>query len=385
MERETFQSRLGFLLLSAGCAIGIGNVWKFPYMVGNNGGGIFVLFYLLFLAIMGVPILSMELAIGRGSKKSTVRAYGELEKKGQKWHIHGYVALIGNYLLMMFYTVVAGWMLYYFYSFLTGKFSGLKGDAVTGKFNEMLSSPSILVITMLLITIAGFLICSVGLQNGVERVTKVMMIVLMVVMIFLAVYSFTMPGAKEGLKFYLVPDKQQIEQVGLFHIITSAMSQAFFTLSLGIGAMLIFGSFFFLFLFFAALSTIIAVFENIMCCFSEIFGVSRKQSAIINCILIILGSLPCALGYNVWSGFQPLGAGSTVLDLEDFIVSNLLLPVGSLIYLLFCTSKWGWGFKNYQAEASKGDGLKVPDWMRLYLTYILPLLLLVLIVQGLIG
>ena len=433
MERETFQSRLGFLLLSAGCAIGIGNV-------GNNGGGIFVLFYLLFLAIMGVPILSMELAIGRGSKKSTVRAYGELEKKGQKWHIHGYVALIGNYLLMMFYTVVAGWMLYYFYSFLTGK------------FNEMLSSPSILVITMLLITIAGFLICSVGLQNGVERVTKVMMIVLMVVMIFLAVYSFTMPGAKEGLKFYLVPDKQQIEQVGLFHIITSAMSQAFFTLSLGIGAMLIFGSylnggksllgeainiavldtfvaitagliifpacfsyhvqpdsgpklifmtlphiftsmkggrifgsFFFLFLFFAALSTIIAVFENIMCCFSEIFGVSRKQSAVINCILIILGSLPCALGYNVWSGFQPLGAGSTVLDLEDFIVSNLLLPVGSLIYLLFCTSKWGWGFKNYQAEASKGDGLKVPDWMRLYLTYILPLLLLVLIVQGLIG
>ena len=308
------------------------------------------------------------------------------------------------------------------------------------------------IITMLLITIAGFLICSVGLQNGVERVTKVMMIVLMVVMIFLAVYSFTMPGAKEGLKFYLVPDKQQIEQVGLFHIITSAMSQAFFTLSLGIGAMLIFGSylnggksllgeavniavldtfvaitagliifpacfsyhvqpdsgpklifmtlphiftsmkggrifgsFFFLFLFFAALSTIIAVFENIMCCFSEIFGVSRKQSAVINCILIILGSLPCALGYNVWSGFQPLGAGSTVLDLEDFIVSNLLLPVGSLIYLLFCTSKWGWGFKNYQAEASKGDGLKVPDWMRLYLTYILPLLLLVLIVQGLIG
>lgn len=218
MERETFQSRLGFLLLSAGCAIGIGNVWKFPYMVGNNGGGIFVLFYLLFLAIMGVPILSMELAIGRGSKKSTVRAYGELEKKGQKWHIHGYVALIGNYLLMMFYTVVAGWMLYYFYSFLIGKFSGLTGDAVTGKFNEMLSSPSILVITMLIITIAGFLICSVGLQNGVERVTKVMMIVLMVIMIFLAVYSFTMPGAKEGLKFYLVPDMQQIEQVGLFHM-----------------------------------------------------------------------------------------------------------------------------------------------------------------------
>ena len=427
MERETFQSRLGFLLLSAGCAIGIGNVWKFPYMVGNNGGGIFVLFYLLFLAIMGVPILSMELAIGRGSKKSTVRAYGELEKKGQKWHIHGYVALIGNYLLMMFYTVVAGWMLYYFYNFLTGKFSGLTGDVVTGKFNEMLSSPSILVITMLIITIAGFLICSVGLQNGVERVTKVMMIVLMVIMIFLAVYSFTMPGVKEGLKFYLVPDMQQIEQVGLFHI-TNAMSQAFFTLSLGIGAMLIFGSYLNggksllgEAVSIAALDTFVAITAGLIifpACFSynvqpdsgpklifmtlphiftsmkggRIFGsffflflFFAALSTIINCILVILGSLPCALGYNVWSGFQPLGAGSTVLDLEDFIVSNLLLPVGSLIYLLFCTSKWGWGFKNYQAEANKGGGLKVPDWVRVYLSYILPLLLLVLIVQGLIG
>ena len=238
MERETFQSRLGFLLLSAGCAIGIGNVWKFPYMVGNNGGGIFVLFYLIFLAIMGVPVLSMELAIGRGSKKSTVRAYGELEKKGQKWHIHGYVALIGNYLLMMFYTVVAGWMLYYFYSFLAGKFSGLTGDAVTGKFNEMLSSPSILITTMVLITVAGFLICSVGLRNGVERVTKVMMIILMAIMIFLAVYSFTMPGAKEGLKFYLVPDFSKITGT----VIVGAMNQAFFTLSVGMGSMAIFGS-----------------------------------------------------------------------------------------------------------------------------------------------
>ncbi len=431
MERETFQSRLGFLLLSAGCAIGIGNVWKFPYMVGNNGGGIFVLFYLLFLAIMGVPILSMELAIGRGSKKSTVRAYGELEKKGQKWHIHGYVALIGNYLLMMFYTVVAGWMLYYFYSFLIGKFSGLTGDAVTGKFNEMLSSPSILVITMLIITIAGFLICSVGLQNGVERVTKVMMIVSDGHHDFPCGLQLYDAGCQRGTEILsgagyaadrtggTVPHYHKRDEPGILYV------------SLGIGAMLIFGSylnggksllgeavsiaaldtfvaitagliifpacfsynvqpdsgpklifmtlphiftsmkggrifgsFFFLFLFFAALSTIIAVFENIMCCFSEIFGVSRKQSAIINCILVILGSLPCALGYNVWSGFQPLGAGSTVLDLEDFIVSNLLLPVGSLIYLLFCTSKWGWGFKNYQAEANKGGGLKVPDWVR---------------------
>ena len=449
MERETFQSRLGFLLLSAGCAIGIGNVWKFPYMVGNNGGGIFVLFYLLFLAIMGVPILSMELAIGRGSKKSTVRAYGELEKKGQKWHIHGYVALIGNYLLMMFYTVVAGWMLYYFYSFLTGKFSGLKGDAVTGKFNEMLSSPSILVITMLLITIAGFLICSVGLQNGVERVTKVMMIVLMVVMIFLAVYSFTMPGAKEGLKFYLVPDKQQIEQVGLFHIITSAMSQAFFTLSLGIGAMLIFGSylnggksllgeainiavldtfvaitagliifpacfsyhvqpdsgpklifmtlphiftsmkggrifgsFFFLFLFFAALSTIIAVFENIISCGMELTGWSRKKSSFVNAIAITLLSIPCVLGYNLWSwdGFAVFGGA--VLDFEDFLVSNLFLPLGSLVYLLFCTSRYGWGWKNFLKEADTGEGLKFPKWAKFYVSYILPIIVLIIFALG---
>ena len=242
-EREKFGSRLGFILVSAGCAVGLGNVWKFPYICGENDGAAFVLIYLVFLAMLGFPILCAEFAIGRGSGKGAARAFEVLESKGSKWHYFKWVSVVGSYILMAFYTMVAGWMLYYFYSFLTGKFSGLKGDAVTGKFNEMLSSPSILVITMLLITIAGFLICSVGLQNGVERVTKVMMIVLMVVMIFLAVYSFTMPGAKEGLKFYLVPDKQQIEQVGLFHIITSAMSQAFFTLSLGIGAMLIFGSY----------------------------------------------------------------------------------------------------------------------------------------------
>ena len=452
MERENLKSRLGFILLSAGCAIGIGNVWKFPYMAGQGGGGAFVLFYLIFLVILGLPIMTMEFAVGRASKKSPVKAYQALEKPGQKWHIHGYVALIGNYLLMMFYTVVAGWMLYYFYSFLIGKFSGLTGDAVTGKFNEMLSSPSILVITMLIITIAGFLICSVGLQNGVERVTKVMMIVLMVIMIFLAVYSFTMPGAKEGLKFYLVPDMQQIEQVGLFHIITNAMSQAFFTLSLGIGAMLIFGSylnggksllgeavsiaaldtfvaitagliifpacfsynvqpdsgpklifmtlphiftsmkggrifgsFFFLFLFFAALSTIIAVFENIMCCFSEIFGVSRKQSAIINCILVILGSLPCALGYNVLSGFQPLGAGSTILDLEDTAVSNFILPLGSFVFILFCVTKKGWGWDNFVNEANTGKGLKIKRFMKGYMTYVLPVLVMFVFIMGLVG
>ena len=451
-QRETFGSRLGFLLLSAGCAIGIGNVWRFPYVTGQNGGGVFVLFYLIFLALMGVPVLSMEFSVGRASHKSPVKAYQALERPGQKWHLHGYVALFGNYMLMMYYTTVAGWMFNYFYKFLIGAFSGKDADGVQNVFGGMLASPGQNVFWMGIVIVLGILVCVQGLQNGVERITKCMMMGLLCLIIVLAVHGMMLPGGSEGLKFYLLPDFKRAGEVGIGNVIVAAMNQSFFTLSLGIGAMLIFGSylnggksllgeavsiaaldtfvaitagliifpacfsynvqpdsgpklifmtlphiftsmkggrifgsFFFLFLFFAALSTIIAVFENIMCCFSEIFGVSRKQSAIINCILVILGSLPCALGYNVWSGFQPLGAGSTVLDLEDFIVSNLLLPVGSLIYLLFCTSKWGWGFKNYQAEANKGGGLKVPDWVRVYLSYILPLLLLVLIVQGLIG
>ena len=427
MEREKFKSRLGFILISAGCAIGIGNVWKFPYMVGNYGGGIFVVFYLIFLAIMGVPILTMELAIGRASRKSTVRAYQELEKPGSKWHLHGYVAMIGNYGLMMFYTVVVA------------------------SYEHMLGSPAVLIVTMLIVVVAGFAICSFGLQNGVERITKWMMVALLVIMVFLAVYSFTMPGASEGLKFYLVPDVSKVEDVGLFNIITGAMNQSFFTLSLGIGAMLIFGSylggerslmgeainiavldtfvaivsgliifpacfsfgvnpdsgpslifktlpnifvsmaggrifgsFFFLFLFFASFSTIIAVFENILACNMELFHISRKKASLINMILLILLSLPCALGFNVWSDFQPRGAGTTIQDLEDFIVSNLLLPIGSLIYLLFCTTRYGWGFKNYQKEANRGTGIKVPNWMRWYLTYLLPILMILLILQGLI-
>ena len=379
-----------------------------------------------------------------------MRAYGELEKKGQKWHIHGYVALIGNYLLMMFYTVVAGWMLYYFYSFLIGKFSGLTGDAVTGKFNEMLSSPSILVITMLIITIAGFLICSVGLQNGVERVTKVMMIVLMVIMIFLAVYSFTMPGAKEGLKFYLIPDFERMKEIGIISTITGAMNQAFFTLSLGIGAMAIFGSYigkdhallgesmnialldtfvaitsgliifpacftfnvdqtsgpslifitlpnifnhiplgrlwgslFFIFMSFAAFSTILAVFENIISCGMELTGWSRKKSSLVNAIAIILLSLPCVLGYNVWSWDWLKVFGGAILDLEDFLVSNILLPLGSLVYLLFCVSKRGWGWENFTKEANTGKGMKIRKWMRGYITYILPLIILFIFFFGL--
>ena len=452
-NREKFSSRLGFILISAGCAIGLGNVYRFPITTGAYGGAFFVLIYIAFLVLLGIPVMTAELAVGRASQRSIASSYDVLEKKGQKWHLAKYLGIAGNYLLMMFYTTISGWMLIYFIKYADGSILAYKSAEELGAvFGTMISNPVLMVCATFAVILVCFSICSFGLQKGVERITKWMMVALLLLMVGLAIYSCTLSNAAEGLKFYLVPDMQQIEQVGLFHIITNAMSQAFFTLSLGIGAMLIFGSylnggksllgeavsiaaldtfvaitagliifpacfsynvqpdsgpklifmtlphiftsmkggrifgsFFFLFLFFAALSTIIAVFENIMCCFSEIFGVSRKQSAIINCILVILGSLPCALGYNVWSGFQPLGAGSTVLDLEDFIVSNLLLPVGSLIYLLFCTSKWGWGFKNYQAEANKGGGLKVPDWVRVYLSYILPLLLLVLIVQGLIG
>ena len=452
-NREKFSSRLGFILISAGCAIGLGNVYRFPITTGAYGGAFFVLIYIAFLVLLGIPVMTAELAVGRASQRSIASSYDVLEKKGQKWHLAMFVGIAGIYSLIMFYTTSSGWMLIYFIKYADGSILAYKSAEELGAvFGTMISNPVLMVCATFAVILVCFSICSFGLQKGVERITKWMMVALLLLMVGLAIYSCTLSNAAEGLKFYLVPDMQQIEQVGLFHIITNAMSQAFFTLSLGIGAMLIFGSylnggksllgeavsiaaldtfvaitagliifpacfsynvqpdsgpklifmtlphiftsmkggrifgsFFFLFLFFAALSTIIAVFENIMCCFSEIFGVSRKQSAIINCILVILGSLPCALGYNVWSGFQPLGAGSTVLDLEDFIVSNLLLPVGSLIYLLFCTSKWGWGFKNYQAEANKGGGLKVPDWVRVYLSYILPLLLLVLIVQGLIG
>lgn len=449
MERETFQSRLGFLLLSAGCAIGIGNVWKFPYMVGNNGGGIFVLFYLLFLAIMGVPILSMELAIGRGSKKSTVRAYGELEKKGQKWHIHGYVALIGNYLLMMFYTTVCGWMLYYFYLTVSGRFVGATSEQVQAAFPEMLGKPVVMTVCMVAVVVIGFMINSFGLQGGLERVTKVMMIILLAIMVVLAINSIMTEGSGEGLRFYLIPDLGRMQECGIANVIVAAMNQAFFTLSLGIGAMAIFGSYigkgralmgeavnvavldtfvaftagliifpacfafnvspdsgpnlifvtlpnifnhmaggrlwgslFFVFMAFAAFSTVLAVFENIMSCCMDLTGWSRRKTATINIVLMILLSLPCVLGFNVWSGFQPFGPGSNVLDLEDFLVSNLWLPLGSLVYLLFCTSRYGWGWEKFKAEANEGGGLKVRDGIRFYVSYILPIIVLVIFVLG---
>lgn len=449
-EREKLGSRLGFILISAGCAIGIGNVWKFPYMAGQGGGGAFVLFYLIFLLILGLPIMTMEFAVGRASQKSPVKAYYALEKPGQKWHIHGYITLIGCYLLMMFYTTVAGWMLHYFYLTATGQFTGLDSKAVSGQFNTMLSQPLVMGFWMVVVVIAGILVCSIGLQNGLEKVTKVMMISLLLIMIVLAINSFFMDGAKEGLKFYLVPDFGRMKEIGITKTLTGAMNQAFFTLSLGIGAMAIFGSYigkersllgeslnialldtfvaitsgliifpacftfnvdqtsgpglifitlpnifnhipmgrlwgslFFVFMSFAAFSTILAVFENIISCGMELTGWSRKKSSFINAIAIILLSIPCVLGYNLWSwdGFAVFGGA--VLDFEDFLVSNLFLPLGSLVYLLFCTSKYGWGWKNFTTEANTGKGLKMQNWMRGYITYILPLIVLFIFFFGL--
>ena len=450
MERETLKSRLGFILLSAGCAIGIGNVWKFPYIAGQGGGGAFVLFYLIFLVILGLPIMTMEFAVGRASRKSPVRAYQALEKPGQKWHIHGYFTLIGCYLLMMFYTTVAGWMLHYFYMTATGKLAGLNAEQVAGKFTEMLASPATMTFWMVFVVVVSILVCAKGLQSGLERVTKGMMIALLLIMVVLAVNSLFMPGAKEGLSFFLVPDFARMQEVGVVNTLVSAMNQAFFTLSLGIGAMSIFGSYigkehsllgesvrivvldtfvaitagliifpacftyhvdqtsgpslifitlpnifanmsmgrlwgslFFLYMAFAAMSTVLAVFENIICCGMELTGCSRKKSSLVNLVLIILLSMPCVLGYNLWAwdGFAVFGGA--VLDVEDFLVSNLFLPLGSLVYLLFCVTRYGWGWQNYKKEVNTGKGLKVQDWMRGYLTYVLPLIVVFIFAFGL--
>lgn len=450
-EREHFKSRLGFLLLSAGCAIGIGNVWRFPYVVGQNGGGIFVFFYLIFLLLIGVPILSMEFSVGRASAKSPVKAYQALESKGQKWHLQGYVGLLGNYFLMMYYTTVAGWMINYFYKFLIGSFEGITTTKVQSVFEQVLASPFQNVFWMIVVVVIGMLICSMGLQNGVERITKFMMIGLLGLIILLAVHGLTLPHALKGVKFYLYPDFNKIHQIGLLNVIVAAMNQSFFTLSLGIGAMAIFGSYlnkektllgeafnvavldtfvaivagliifpacfafginpdsgprlifitlpnvfvsmtggriwgalFFLFMAFASLSTVIAVFENIIACMMELLNISRKKSVVMNLIIIIVCSLPCALGYNVLGFIHPLGQGSAILDLEDFIVSNFLLPLGSLVYLLFCTSRFGWEFKNYQQETNQGAGLKVKNWMQGYLTIVLPIAVIFVFISSLI-
>ncbi len=450
MKRESFKSRLGFILVSAGCAIGIGNVWKFPYVAGANGGGIFVLFYLLFLLIMGVPVLTMELAVGRASRKSAVLGYKELEPKGSKWHIHGWFCVIGCYLLMMYYTTVAGWMLGYFVKFVGGSFEGVATEGTDAVFGAMLANPKEMTLWMVLIVLSGFIVCSFGLKNGLERITKVMMIGLLGLIVVLAVNSCTLDGAIEGVKFYLLPDFGRAAEQGIGTVITAAMNQAFFTLSLGIAAMEIFGSYmskdntltgeavricaldtfvalmsgmiifpacfsfgvqpdagpslifitlprvfvnmtggrlwgalFFLFMTFASFTTVIAVFENLLASCIDNFGWSRKKAVWINVIFILVASMPCVLGYNLWSDVR-LIKGKDILDSEDFLVSNLLLPLGSLIYLLFCVTKWGWGFDRYLEEVNTGKGLKMSRKLKPYFRFVLPVLILVILVQGLV-
>ena len=451
MGREKLGSRLGFILLSAGCAIGIGNVWKFPYVVGQNGGGVFVLIYLIFLAILGIPVLSMEFAIGRAAQKSPVKMYQELEPKGTVWHIHGKAAMIGGYLLMMFYTTVAGWMVRYFVSTAAGDLSGLDAAGISQKFNQMLSDAPMMILYMGIVIAAAVLVCSIGLKNGLERVTKVMMLALLGIMVILAINSFFMPGGEQGIAFYLMPDFEDVQKIGIGTIIVNAMNQAFFTLSLGIGAMAIFGSYigkersllgesvnvaildtlvalssgliifpacfaygvdvdsgpslifitlpnifnnlplgrlwgslFFVFMSFAALSTVLAVFEEITACTQDLFGWGRKKSCIVNGILLFVLSLPCSLGFNLLSFIQPLGEGTNIMDLEDFIVSNLILPLGSLVIILFCVLKKGWGWDNYIKEANTGKGLKMKNFMRGYVTCVLPIMVIVLFVIGII-
>ena len=449
MKRESFQSRLGFLLVSAGCAIGIGNVWRFPYITGLNGGAVFVLFYLLFLVIMGVPVLTMELAVGRASKKSAMLGYKALEKKGSKWHIHGWLCIAGCYLLMMYYTTVSGWMTSYFCKFAGGAFSGaMDANAINGVFSAMLANPMEMMLFMTLTVLLGFIICSRGLQNGLERVSKWMMGALLVLIVILAGHSMTLEGGVEGLKFFLLPDWQRAMDVGLGNVISDAMNQAFFTLSLGIGAMQIFGSYmsrdntltseavrictldtfvaftsgliifpacfafgvqpdegtsllfktlpnvfvnmtggrlwgalFFLFMTFASFTTVIAVLENLITFCCDSFGWERKKSVIINGIAVFLLSIPCVLGFNVWSGFTI--AGLNIQGIEDFLVSNLLLPGGSLIFLLFCVTRYGWGFDNYLAEANTGKGIKLSAKLKPFFQYVLPVLIVILLIQGL--
>ncbi|MCI6505291.1 MAG: sodium-dependent transporter [Ruminococcus sp.] len=451
MERESFKSRTGFLLVSAGCAIGIGNVWRFPYVVGQNGGGLFVLFYLIFLVLMGIPILTMEFAVGRASGKSAVLSYKTLEKPKSKWHIHGWFCMLGCYMLMMYYTTVSGWMTSYFYKFATGEFkTGMDSKSVSNVFNNLTSSPIEMLIWIFIITALGFFVCSKGVQKGLEKVSKFMMVALLVLIVVLAIHSVTLSGAKEGLSFYLIPDLERVSKIGLGNVITSAMSQAFFTLSLGIAAMEIFGSYmkkdhtltgeavriccldtfvaimagliifpacfsynveagqgpalifdalpnvfvnmaggriwgtlFFLFMTFASFSTVIAVFENLVSFVSDTFHINRKKSSIINFIIVFITSLPCMFGFNLLSGVNVLGMG--ILDMEDFVVSNILLPLGSLVYLLFCVTKFGWGFDNYYNECNTGKGMKLPRIVKPYLQYVLPILILIVFAQKFIG
>ena len=451
MQRERLGSRLGFILLSAGCAIGVGNVWKFPYMVGQYGGGAFVLLYLFFLLVMGVPVLTMEFAVGRAAQKSPVCIYPQLVPDKKPWHLHGYIAFVGNWLLMMFYTTVSGWMLRYFVATASGELSGMNTAQVNDFFGVIQSDPVSMVFYMAIVVLLGFGISSVGLQSGVERITKFMMIALIVIMMILAVNSIFMDGGNEGLAFYLIPDLDRMMSVGFREVVVGAMTQSFFTLSLGMGGMAIFGSYinkdralmgeainvcaldtfvalcsgliifpacfaygveanagpplifmtlpnifnnipmgrlwgslFFVFMSFAALTTVLGVFELIISCTTDLFGWSRKKACLIDGILMFFLALPCALGFNVLSAIQPLGPGSVIMDLEDFIVSNLILPGGSLIFILFCTTRYGWGWDKFIAEANEGKGLKFAQWMRPYCTFVLPVIVGIILVMGLI-
>ena len=452
MERETLKSRLGFILISAGCAIGIGNVWKFPYMVGQYGGGIFVLIYLICLLVMGVPALAVEFSLGRAAKKSPVKMYQELERPGHKWHIHGYVAFAANYILMMFYTIVSGWMLKYVYLTVTGAFKGLDAAGVGGVFDSVTADPKGMILFMGITVVLGFAVCAFGVQNGLERVTKVMMIALLIIMIVLALNSAFLPGGKAGLEFYLKPDLDRLMEHGIIDVVIAAMNQAFFTLSIGIGSMAIFGSYigrersllgeatnvalldtfvalcsgliifpacfaygvdvnsgpgllfvtlpnifnnlplggvwgtlFFIFMSFAALSTVFAVFENIIACTTDLFNISRKKACLVNGILMFILSLPCALGFNLLSFIKPLGEGTNIMDLEDFIVSNLLLPLGSVVFIIFAVYKFGFGWDKFVNEANAGKGLKLGKWMKWYYRIILPIIILTIFAFGLIN
>lgn len=447
-QREKFASRLGFILISAGCAIGLGNVWRFPYITGKYGGAAFVILYLLFLVILGLPVMVMEFAVGRASQKSCAKSFEILEPKGSKWHWYSWLGFGGCYLLMMFYTTVGGWMISYIIKSAQGAFDTTAPDVV---FANMLANPVEQVGWMLVTVVLGFLVCSLGLQKGVERITKVMMSCLFLIMIVLCIRSVTLDGAVEGLKFYLVPDFGKMFENGwasFGEAVYAAMGQSFFTLSLGISAMAIFGSYigkerrllgealnigvldtlvalmagliifpacfafgvnpgegpglvfvtlpsvfnqmwgsrlwgvlFFLFMSFAALSTVIAVFENLISFCMDKWGWERKKAVIVNGIAVAILSLPCALGFNVWSSVTLPGIGD-IQTIEDFIISNNILPIGSLIYLLFCLSKRGWGWENFIAEADTGCGLKFPKWSRLYLKYVLPLLILIIFIMG---
>ena len=449
-DRGSFASRLGFIMVSAGCAVGIGNVWKFPYVAGENGGGVFVLFYLVFLVIMGIPVMTMEYSIGRASRLSILRGYRKLEKPGSKWHIHGRFAVAGCYLLMMYYTTVSGWIIIYFFKFLTGTFDRVAIDEVGNVFTDMLDNPAEMAIFMAVTVILGFTVVSFGIKNGLERTNKFMMTGLLLLITVLAIKSLTLEGAAEGMRFYLMPDFEKASRIGMEKVLSAAMNQAFFTLSIGIGCLEVLGSYmsdkntltgeavrvcamdtfvaiiagimifpacfsynikpdqgpslifvtlprvfmnmaggriwgtlFFVFMTFASFSTVITVFENLVAFMMDDLGMSRRKSVIINMIILLVLSMPCVLGFNVLRDLNIPG-GKTILDIEDFLVSNILLPGGALIITLFCVSKSGWGFDNYLKEVDTGKGIKIKDGPKNYFQYMLPVLILIILIEGLI-